>query len=223
MGILCIASIGETLLTDSISCYLCWPQRNGAKSMNTFTENETSIALISNTTTARKFLAEMTYLLISFSSSHKHGRWWGTSSNVSSFYEVTLKCLVNFFNSFSFPRDELANIENRILEKKIAEKKKEELRKKNIAVRSVNSLIMFWPTICLPLDVWRLQESPAVLSARFRCWGGGGITSKSKTCRRWLQVIRFSQHLKNQLSNARKQSSQKIWSLSSRVSQYATR
>ena len=60
--------------TDSISCYLCWPQRNGANSMNTFTENETSIALISNTTTARKFLAEMTYLLISFSSSHKHGR-----------------------------------------------------------------------------------------------------------------------------------------------------
>ena len=40
-------------------------------------------------------------------------------------------------------RDELANIENRILEKKIAEKKKEELRKKNIAVRSVNRLIMF--------------------------------------------------------------------------------
>ena len=29
--------------------------------------------------------------------------------------------------------------------------------------------------------------------------------------------------LSNQLSNARKQSSQKIWSLSSRVSQYATR
>ena len=43
----------------------------------------------------------------------------------------------------SFLRDELANIENRILEKKIAEKKKEELRKKNIAVRSVNRLIMF--------------------------------------------------------------------------------
>ena len=40
-------------------------------------------------------------------------------------------------------RDELANIENRILEKKIAEKKKEELRKKNIAVRSVNRIIMF--------------------------------------------------------------------------------
>ena len=40
-------------------------------------------------------------------------------------------------------RDELANIENRILEKKIAEKKKEELRKKNIAVRSVNRLVMF--------------------------------------------------------------------------------
>ena len=40
-------------------------------------------------------------------------------------------------------RDELANIENRILEKKIAEKKKEELRKKNIAVRSVNRFIMF--------------------------------------------------------------------------------
>ena len=32
------------------------------------------------------------------------------------------------------PRDELANIENKILEKKIADKKKEELRKKNIAV-----------------------------------------------------------------------------------------
>ena len=34
-------------------------------------------------------------------------------------------------------RDELANIENKILEKKIAEKKKEELRKKNIAVSFV--------------------------------------------------------------------------------------
>ena len=32
-------------------------------------------------------------------------------------------------------RDELANIENKILQKKIAEKRKEELRKKNIAVR----------------------------------------------------------------------------------------
>lgn len=35
-------------------------------------------------------------------------------------------------------RDELANIENRILEKKIADKKKEELRKKNIAVSEGN-------------------------------------------------------------------------------------
>ena len=35
-------------------------------------------------------------------------------------------------------RDELANIENRILEKKIADKKKEELRKKNIAVSKGN-------------------------------------------------------------------------------------
>ena len=33
-------------------------------------------------------------------------------------------------------RDEMANIENRILEKKIADKKKEELRQKNIAVIS---------------------------------------------------------------------------------------
>ena len=33
----------------------------------------------------------------------------------------------------------------------------------------------------------------------------------------------LSNYPKNQLSNARKQSSQKIWSLSSRVSQYATR
>ena len=37
------------------------------------------------------------------------------------------------YNFFHF-RDEMANIENRILEKKIADKKKEELRKKNIAV-----------------------------------------------------------------------------------------
>ena len=33
-------------------------------------------------------------------------------------------------------RDEMANIENRILEKKIADKKKEELRQKNIAVNN---------------------------------------------------------------------------------------
>ena len=37
------------------------------------------------------------------------------------------------YNFIDF-RDEMANIENRILEKKIAEKKKEELRQKNIAV-----------------------------------------------------------------------------------------
>ena len=135
-----------------------------------------------------------------------------------------LKVMWSIFFYSSMFRDELANIENRILEKKIAEKKKEELRKKNIAVRSVNRLIMFWPTICLPLDVWRLQESPEVLSTRFRCWGGGGTTSKSKTCRRWLQVIRFV-FLNNIKINfqTRKQSSQKIWSLSSRASQYATR
>ena len=99
-----------------------------------------------------------------------------------------LKVMWSIFFYSSMFRDELANIENRILEKKIAEKKKEELRKKNIAVRSVNRFIMFWPTICLPLDVWRLQESPEVLSTRFRCWGGGGTTSKSKTCRRWQQT-----------------------------------
>lgn len=38
------------------------------------------------------------------------------------------------------PRDELANIENKILEKKIADKKKEELRKKNIAVSFVRKI-----------------------------------------------------------------------------------
>ena len=37
------------------------------------------------------------------------------------------------YNFIDF-RDEMANIENRILEKKIADKKKEELRQKNIAV-----------------------------------------------------------------------------------------
>ena len=45
-------------------------------------------------------------------------------------------------------RDELANIENKILQKKIAEKRKEELRKKNIAVRlerkSFDKYITFW-------------------------------------------------------------------------------
>ena len=39
------------------------------------------------------------------------------------------------YNFIDF-RDEMANIENRILEKKIADKKKEELRQKNIAVIS---------------------------------------------------------------------------------------
>ena len=44
---------------------------------------------------------------------------------------VTGQTNVQFYKLF---RDEMANIENRILEKKIAEKKKEELRQKNIAV-----------------------------------------------------------------------------------------
>ena len=51
-------------------------------------------------------------------------------------------------------RDELANIENKILEKKIAEKKKEELRKKNIAVSFVtmeknNFEILIYSTIII--------------------------------------------------------------------------
>ena len=46
------------------------------------------------------------------------------------FSRVSEELMYNFINF----RDEMANIENRILEKKIAEKKKEELRQKNIAV-----------------------------------------------------------------------------------------
>ena len=73
---------------------------------------------------------------ISFAGTLKHGRWWGTSSNFPPFYEVSqVSSSVDqqTYNFIDF-RDEMANIENRILEKKIADKKKEELRQKNIAV-----------------------------------------------------------------------------------------
>ena len=63
-------------------------------------------------------------------------------------------------------RDELANIENRILEKKIADKKKEELRQKNIAVS--DAAIMPRNILHSPiLDVRRLQESTETLPAGF--------------------------------------------------------
>ena len=51
--------------------------------------------------------------------------------------KCTRLAIINFLN-----RDELANIENKILEKKIADKKKEELRKKNIAV-SIMTLFVY--------------------------------------------------------------------------------
>ena len=86
-------------------------------------------------------------------------------------------------------RDELANIENKILEKKIAEKKKEELRKKNIAVSFVtmeknnfaNADIFSTIIICYSLDVWRLKESTKILPTRFRRRGRGRTSSPSKT------------------------------------------
>ena len=83
-------------------------------------------------------------------------------------------------------RDEMANIENRILEKKIADKKKEELRQKNIAVISYQSSKETEIKIFFTLDVWRLQEGAEALSARFGCRGRGGNTSESKT--RWRSV-----------------------------------
>ena len=46
---------------------------------------------------------------------------------------ILILALASLYNLINF-RDEMANIENRILEKKIADKKKEELRQKNIAV-----------------------------------------------------------------------------------------
>ena len=63
-------------------------------------------------------------------------------------------------------RDEMANIENRILEKKIAEKKKEELRQKNIAVILKGSNKIFAKTWKF-LDVRRLKEGAEALSAGF--------------------------------------------------------
>ena len=100
-------------------------------------------------------------------------------------------------------RDELANIENRILEKKIAEKKKEELRKKNIAVRSVNK---FDNVLTDDMFTARCMETPREPR---------GFINKIQMLRRrrnYFQIqnlpqvttsdsIRFSQHHQNQLSN----------------------
>ena len=53
-----------------------------------------------------------------------------TRSTLLTVQYANAELMYNFINF----RDEMANIENRILEKKIADKKKEELRQKNIAV-----------------------------------------------------------------------------------------
>ena len=126
------------------------------------------------------------------------------------------------YNFIDF-RDEMANIENRILEKKIADKKKEELRQKNIAViLKAASSKQTEIKIFFTLDVRRLQKGAEALSARFGCRGRGGNTSESKTRRR--SVVQPGNIFKpfKYFQNSRKQSSQTIWSLSFRTGEHAT-